>query len=62
MIFLNEFNKKLVEQYGFIELYDEDSKLSWLMIRSMYVRLANEDLLKETINDDEEKTIIINEE
>jgi hypothetical protein len=32
------------------------------MLKSMYVRLAGEDLLKETINDDEEKTIIINEE
>jgi hypothetical protein len=53
MIFLNEFNKKLVEQYGFIELYDEDSKLSWLMLKSMYVRLAGEDLQKEIENDDE---------
>ena len=61
MIFMDEFNRRLVEQYGFIELLDEDSKLSWLMLKSMYIRLANEDLSKEVKNDDEEKTII-NEE
>lgn len=53
MIFLNEFNKKLVEQYGFVELYDEDSQLSWLMLKSMYVRLANEDLSTEKDDDNE---------
>ena len=53
MNFMNEFNKRLVEQYGFIELYDEDSKLSWLMLKSIYVRLANEDFTKEIENDDE---------
>ena len=55
MNFMNEFNKKLIEQYGFVELYDEDSKLSWLMQKSMYIRLANEDLskVKEIENDNE---------
>ena len=53
MIFWNELETVLVEKYGFVELYDEEHKISWLMSKSLYEKLIVNEPMGEDYGNEE---------